>query len=676
LPSGRWGAFLAITSLTRWAPLFNNFTCKDLPEPKEFILSRKTYLSTRLHTGRIRGGIALVLVLLFAASGLGLFGGTSNALAAEICNVGSPSGGDDTSKIQNAINNCPSGGTILLEAGKTYTAGSLYLKSNTTLKFGSASTVLRSIADANKIDTIPQTSHTGFVIGHKVSNVAIEGPGTIQKIAENGHSMVEFQRSSGIRVTDITIDSRGVHYSGFHLVTQGSDHVVFEGVTIYGQQVGSGWPWGGNDGIDVQNSQHVVVRDCFVETHDDGIAIASPKTEIVDDVLIENCTLSSDSAAIKFGTGSLADIQNVTFRNVTLRKSRNAGIRIVNLDGGTFRNIVFENMTIKSDVNAWFLCGKGGSTGGVCVDARNAGGPLGEMYDFTFRNIDIEGGGGSQSKINDITRVTFRDIDFNGASSTVKFADVCGLSIYNLSSDQNINISIASSVSNVVYDGSQPQCGGSSGPPPAPTPSPTQPPPPAPTPTPSPTFEDVPFEHWAYDYVEALYQAGYVSGCSTSPMLYCPEETMTRSEGAVFIVRGLNGESYLPDQPNSQVFADVSLGSWYAKWADDLWGSGYTAGCGTDPLIFCPDAGHTRAEGTVFYLRMLHGPTYVPADPTGLFTDVPLSYWGARWVEAAYTAGLIPACDTSPSLKFCPDDPLARAMGAYMMVQAKGMSIP
>lgn len=619
------------------------------------------------------GGVLILGLFLLAGSSAGFFAELISPYAvqaAEICKVGSPSGGDDTNKIQNAINGCPSGGIILLEAGKTYTAGSIYLKSNTTLKFGSASTILRASPDASKIDTIPQTSHTGFIIGYKVNNVAIEGPGRIEKVAENGHSMVEFQRSSGIRVSDITIDSRGVHYSGFHLVTQGSDNVLFEGVTIYGQQVGSGWPWGGNDGIDIQNSQNVIVRDCFVETHDDGIAIATPKGEVLDNLLIENCTFSSDSAAIKFGTGSLADIQNVTIRNVTLRKSRNAGIRIVNLDGGTFRNITFENLTIKSDVNVWFLCGKGGSTGGVCVAARNSGGPLGEIFDVTFRNITIEGGGGSQSKINDITRVTFRDIDFGGASATVKFSDICGLSIYNLSGDQNINISIASNVSNIVYNGSAPKCGGSSGPPPAPTPAPS------PTPAPGPTFEDVPFSHWAHNYIEVLYQDGYVEGCGTNPLRYCPDQTMTRAEGAVFVVRGIKGAGYLPPQPSSQVFEDVLLSTWEAKWADALWKEAYTAGCGTSPLIFCPNNGHTRTEGTVFYLRMMHGPNYYPPDPVGLFSDVPVGFWGARWAEAAYQVGLIPACETSPSLQFCPDEALTRAMGAYMMVQAKGLNVP
>lgn len=400
----------------------------------------------------------LTLAALFLFVGLGFVG----ARAQTICDVGSPSGGDNTAQIQNAINACPSGGIIVLEAGKTYTSGSLFLKSNTTLKFGSADTVLKSTDQASKIVTIPETSHAGFIIAHKANNVSIEGPGKIVKGAALGHSMVEFQKSSGIMVKNITIDSRGISYHGFHLVTQGSDNVTFDGVTIYGQQVGSGWPWGGNDGIDIQNSQKVRVKNCFVETHDDGIAVASPKTEAVDDVLVENCVLSSDSAAIKFGTGSLADIKNVTFRNVTLRKSRNAGIRIVNLDGGMFQNINFEDITMEADVNAWFVCGPGGTGGGPCVDARNAGGPVGSIKDVVYKNIVLKSGGShAASSINTMDRVTFHGINFSGNGSPVKFNNICGLSIFGLKNAQNANISVDSSVLNVRYDGGAPVCGGS-----------------------------------------------------------------------------------------------------------------------------------------------------------------------------------------------------------------------
>jgi hypothetical protein len=49
---------------------------------------------------------------------------------------------------------------------------------------------------------------------------------------------------------------------------------------------------------------------------------------------------------------------------------------------------------------------------------------------------------------------------------------------------------------------------------------------------PQPTFVDVPFDHWAHEYIEALYQAGFTTGCSTDPLSYCPDRTLLRAEGA------------------------------------------------------------------------------------------------------------------------------------------------
>ncbi len=151
---------------------------------------------------------------------------------------------------------------------------------------------------------------------------------------------------------------------------------------------------------------------------------------------------------------------------------------------------------------------------------------------------------------------------------------------------------------------------------------------------------------------------------------------MSRAESAVFVERGIHGGEYLPIQPTDQIFADVPLWEWFAKWSTALWNDGYTAGCGTDPLVYCPLQGHTRTEGCVFFLRMLNGTDYVPPDPQGIFTDVSVDWWGTKWIEAAYNAGLVPACEETPELRFCPDDPLDRAMAAYMMVQAKGLEVP
>ncbi len=193
------------------------------------------------------------------------------------------------------------------------------------------------------------------------------------------------------------------------------------------------------------------------------------------------------------------------------------------------------------------------------------------------------------------------------------------------------------------------------------------------TATPTAIFEDVPFGHWAFDYINSLYDAGYVAGCSADPLLYCPDNILTRAEGAVFVLRGSYGA--IPNPPYSPPltpsFADVDPSFWGYGWIESLWIDGYTSGCGTDPLIYCPMQEHTRAEGSVFFMRIMHGVAYEPPAATGIFDDVELSAWYANWVEAAYSEGILPACDEDP-LQFCPMEPLTRDWAAYMMVQAKG----
>jgi hypothetical protein len=187
------------------------------------------------------------------------------------------------------------------------------------------------------------------------------------------------------------------------------------------------------------------------------------------------------------------------------------------------------------------------------------------------------------------------------------------------------------------------------------------------------TFEDVPFDHWAYDYIEWLFQAGYIAGCSSHPPLYCPDRILSRAESAVFILRGSYGSipsaPYPP--PSSPTFADVAPSFWGFAWIESLWLDHLTAGCGTDPLIYCPLRDHSRAEASVFFLRIQNGVDYQPPPATGLFADVDEGAWYVAWVEAAYREGLLPACQASP-LQFCPEDALDRAWAAYMMVMAKG----
>ena len=194
------------------------------------------------------------------------------------------------------------------------------------------------------------------------------------------------------------------------------------------------------------------------------------------------------------------------------------------------------------------------------------------------------------------------------------------------------------------------------------------------------SFVDVPASHWAYTYIEALFQGGFVAGCQTSPRRYCAESGMTRGEAAVFVERGLHGGGFLPPQPPLATFSDVPLAEWFAKWAEGLWKDGYTAGCQAAPLLFCPLTVHNRAEATVFFERMLHGKDFIPTE-TGEppYSDVARGTWYMKWVAAAKGDGLTEPCEAPGERgdgRFRPMEPLTRAEAACMMARAKGLPLP
>jgi hypothetical protein len=79
------------------------------------------------------------------------------------------------------------------------------------------------------------------------------------------------------------------------------------------------------------------------------------------------------------------------------------------------------------------------------------------------------------------------------------------------------------------------------------------------------------------------------------------------------------------------------------------------------------------AQYRVDPLRIRNGPSFQPPPAQGLFQDVPLQAWYARWVEEAYRQGILIPCQREPALRACPQDPLARDLAAVMMARAKGL---
>ena len=66
-------------------------------------------------------------------------------------------------------------------------------------------------------------------------------------------------------------------------------------------------------------------------------------------------------------------------------------------------------------------------------------------------------------------------------------------------------------------------------------------------------------------------------------------------------------------------------------------------------------------------LRASRGPGYVPPAPTGYFTDVPLNFWAAAWIQGMAVEGISNGCAVS---RYCPGALVTRAEMAVFLVRA------
>jgi peptidyl-Lys metalloendopeptidase len=186
------------------------------------------------------------------------------------------------------------------------------------------------------------------------------------------------------------------------------------------------------------------------------------------------------------------------------------------------------------------------------------------------------------------------------------------------------------------------------------------------------SFVDVPTTYWAWDWIERLYNAGITTGCSASPLLYCPDDSVTRAQMAVFLERGVNGSAYTPPAGTGAVFADVPLSYWVDSWIEKLYADGITNGCVASPLAYCPDDPVTRAQMAKFLLMAKHGASYTPPDvgaSTG-FGDVSTSDWAAAWIKQLAAEGITSGCGGG---NYCPENSVTRAEMAKFLVLTFGL---
>jgi hypothetical protein len=81
-------------------------------------------------------------------------------------------------------------------------------------------------------------------------------------------------------------------------------------------------------------------------------------------------------------------------------------------------------------------------------------------------------------------------------------------------------------------------------------------------------FSDVNWENWAFEHIDACYNAEIVGGYYPGGP-YMPTAPVDRAQMAVFISRAVaGGDSAVPDGPTEPTFSDVATGTWAYKYVE------------------------------------------------------------------------------------------------------------
>lgn len=377
----------------------------------------------------------------------------------------------NTAAIQKAIDHVAEagGGVVVIPAG-TFRSGSIFLKKGVELYLDENAVLLGSnnIADYPKQNTRIEGHfepwRMALVNAREIDGLRIGGKGVIdgngitfwaqfwQRRRENPKCTnleVERPRLMFIdRCKDVRIEGISLRYSGFwNLHLYRCSDVLIEGLSITAptrhtqhrnymtkellkgaakDAVTRNEPVKDNilgpstDGIDIDSSQRITIRKCYISVNDDNIALKGSKGPLADqdtdsppveDILVEDCEFGDGNGMITCGSEATL-IRNVTVRNC--RINGDATLLTLKLRPDTpqhYENILIENIQLTGsgrvlNVAPWtqFFDLKGHAAPSRTVNNVTIRNVTGEFYtlgtlrgnpgdtirDITLENIDLK----------------------------------------------------------------------------------------------------------------------------------------------------------------------------------------------------------------------------------------------------------------------------------------------
>lgn len=228
----------------------------------------------------------------------------------------SPPSGDDTARIQSALNGCKgTGKSVVLASSGSHNA----FFSGTLTVSGEA-----VVVDSG-VTLFGNNSYSGELLKVTGTNAAVMGPGTI-----DGRGDIISGTPRLIQADDIT------NFIAFDVTLQhsGKEHLYVEsgsGFTAWNVTVATPANTKNTDGIDIDSLTNATVNQCFIEDGDDGIAIKTNKAA-ASNITVKNSTFHG-THGMSIGSQTFDGVTNVLWENNTIFGSDEFGNVSTNNNG-------------------------------------------------------------------------------------------------------------------------------------------------------------------------------------------------------------------------------------------------------------------------------------------------------------------------------------------------------
>lgn len=254
---------------------------------------------------------------------------------------------NETTKIQQALNDISGSDKILYFPPGIYKTGQLYPKSNSKIRFARGAALITDTISIKPFFPTDYVENRRFIYINEVENVEISGHGIIDG---NGQYLrTKFGDDARVRLI-LAVKSKNIRIEGLILKDPGSWNtqlIQCNGVILKNLKLLNDIDLSNTDGFDPDASSNILIENCFAYCGDDNVAVkvTGKKGLIsnVDGVTVRGCVFLTKKSALKVGTETRSEtMKNITFEDNDIIECDRGMALYVN-DGAILDSISFIN---------------------------------------------------------------------------------------------------------------------------------------------------------------------------------------------------------------------------------------------------------------------------------------------------------------------------------------------